>query len=34
MSLLRMHNVVAVDGFIADAGDQVGPRRYVRRVAT
>jgi hypothetical protein len=23
-----MRNVVSVDGFIADAGNQVGPRRY------
>lgn len=28
MSLVRMHNVVSVDGFIADADDQVDPRRY------
>jgi hypothetical protein len=28
MSLLRMHNAVAPDGFIADADDQGGPRRY------
>lgn len=25
MTLVRMHNVVSVDGFIADADDQVGP---------
>lgn len=25
MSLVKMHNVVSVDGFIADAADQVGP---------
>jgi hypothetical protein len=28
MSLLRMHNVVAVDGFIANADDKGGSRRY------
>jgi hypothetical protein len=28
MRLVRMHNVVSVDGFIANANDQVGPRRY------
>ena len=28
MSLVRMHNVVSVDGFIADANDQVGLRQY------
>lgn len=34
MRLVRMHNVVSVDGFIADANDQVGPQYRVRRTTS